>query len=46
MKQAILLADKMALVYAAEIKQFADVLLAKRRVSKEECEEWARKFQR
>jgi hypothetical protein len=46
LKEAMLFADKMASVYAAEITQFADLLLAKRKVSKEECAEWARNFQR
>jgi len=46
LKEAMLVADKMASVYAAEIKQFADLLLAKRKVSKDECAEWARNFQR
>jgi hypothetical protein len=46
MKKAMLFADKMASVYAAEIKQFADLLLAKNKVSKDECAEWARNFQR
>jgi len=42
----MLVADKMASVHAAEIKQFADLLLAKRKVSKGECAEWASNFQR
>lgn len=42
----MLVADEMTSVYAAEIKQFADLLLAKKKVSKEECAEWARNFQR
>jgi hypothetical protein len=46
LKEAMLVADKMASVYAEEIKQFADLLLTKKKVSKEECAEWARKFQR
>lgn len=37
----MLVADKMSSVYAAEIKQFADLLLAKKKVSKDECAEWA-----
>jgi hypothetical protein len=41
LKEAMLAADKMAPVYAAEIKQFADLLLAKNEVSKDECAEWA-----
>lgn len=45
LKEAMLVADKMASVYAAEIKQFADLLLAKRKVTKDECAEWARSFQ-
>ncbi len=46
LKEAMLVADKMASVYAEEIKQFADLLLTKKKVSKEECAEWAREFQR
>jgi len=46
LKEAMLVADKMASVYAAEINEFADLLLAKRKVSKDECAEWARNFQR
>jgi len=41
LKEATLVADKMAPVYAAEIKQFADPLLAKNKVSKDACAEWA-----
>jgi hypothetical protein len=36
----------MSVVYADEIKQFADLLLTKKKVSKGECAEWARNFQR
>ncbi len=46
LKEAMLFADKMASVYVAEIRQFADLLLTKKKVSKEECAEWARNFQR
>jgi len=46
LKEAMLVADKLTSVYAAEIKQFADLLLAKRKLSKDECAEWARTFQR
>ena len=46
LKEAMLVADKLTAVYAAEIKQFADLLLAKRKLSKVECAEWARTFQR
>jgi hypothetical protein len=46
LKEAMLIADKMASVYAAEIKRLAVLLLAKRKVSKDECAEWARNFQR
>jgi len=45
-KEAMLVADKIASVYAAEIKKFADLLLAKRKISKDECAEWERNFQR
>lgn len=46
LKEAMLVADKLASVYAAEIKQFADLLLAERKLSKDECADWARTFQR
>jgi hypothetical protein len=46
LKEAIQTADKIASTYAAEIKQFADLLLTKKKVSKEECAEWERHFQR
>ena len=46
LKEAMLIADKIASVYTAEIKQFADLLLAKRKLGKDECAEWARTFQR
>jgi hypothetical protein len=45
LKEAMLVADKLASVYTAEIKQFADLLLAKKKVSKDDCAEWARNFQ-
>ena len=46
LKEAMLIADKIASVYATEIKLFADLLLAKKGVSKDECAEWACNFQR
>ena len=45
LKEAMLIADKITSVYAAEIKQFADLLLAKRKLGKDECAEWARTFE-
>jgi hypothetical protein len=46
LKEAMVTADKLATQYADDINQFADLLLAKGKVSKEECAELAQKFQK